>query len=824
MHPRQLLEEFAQDLRFTARQLLRSPAFTLAAIASLAIGIGVTTVLFTNLQSTIFRSLPGVPNTERLVRIQRPLPYENLRHFQQSGPFASLAGFVGPVPFLISEGNSKPERIWGHIATPGYFEVLGVRPLAGSFFPPSDQTTAAPSIAVISETLANTRFQSPQQAVGRTIRLNGQPVTIIGVTPPKFAGASPFLASAGIWIPSNAPLALAPELRTLQTRTPVLEIFGRLRPAQSFRQAEAALEPITRELERLHADPNRESQTPRIRLLPGGRLFPLPDEDLPGALGLPIVLASLVLFMACGNVANMLIARGMSRRREIAVRLSIGASRARLIRQMLAESTLLAALGGLAGLLLASQIMSFYESLRPMLPSHIYFDFSVDWRALAIAALASGLSALAVGLLPALQSTSHDVSGALKSSGSPRLGPWRWLNLRNIVVTNQVAASMLLLLLTGFIVLGFGRSTNFDLGFDTRNLHLVNIDPVRDGFSPAEAAQTVDRLAQRFQRLSGVESVSIAQTLPLAFSSGETITDAKVDLAGGAQALTAIRGDRVGADFFAATRIPLLHGRGISRRDVDSSAPVLVVNETLAQRNWPGQNPIGFQLDFEGKRHEVIGVARDIRPGMPLGAGQPSVYLPLLPAAYATPSRYGLTLLVRTAPGVDAQQLLKTELANFDHRLTPLGIRRMHDIARESLFFAQLAVNVYGSMGVFAMILACTGLAGVTAYAVARRRREIGIRLALGSSQAAVYRLVMKESALMILIGGATGLLLAIAVMRALASLLNTLAEATRTSASDPMLILGAPLLLASIALLVCFVPARQTLRIDPTVALREEG
>lgn len=821
-------EDLAQDLRYAVRQLLRSPAFTLAAVASLAIGIGVTTVLFTNLQSTILRTLPGVPQTERLVRLQRPQPFENLRHFQQSPQhFESLAGFIGPVPFLFSTPGAKPERIWGHLATPEYFAVLGVRPLAGRLFSPQDPT----NIAVISAKLASTRFQDSTQAIGRSIQINGQQLTITGVTPADFAGASPFLAAADIWIPTTAPLNVAPELQRLQTRAPTLEIFGRLRPGQSPHQAEASLEATARHLEQLHGDPNREAQHHRVRLIPGGRLFPVPDEDLPGALGLPIVLAALVLLMCCGNVANMLIARGMARQREIAVRLSIGASRGRLLRQLLAESALLSLLGGAAGLLFATQVLSFYDSLRPMLPSHIYLDFTIDWRALAIAAFTSALAALLTGLLPALQATRGDVSTALKSTTPPRLGAWRWLNLRNIVVTNQVTASMVLLLLTGFIVLGFGRSTSLDTGFETRHLYLVNIDPIRDGFSPTETAQTVQRLRERFQTLPGISSVAIAQSLPIAFSSGETITDAKMDALSNSkddtQSLGAIRADRVGADFFGTTSIPILAGRALTREDANAATPRIVVNETLAQRQWPNQNPIGFLLDLEGQRHEVVGIARDIRPGMPLGAGQPSLYQPLLPAAYVTPSRYGLTLLIRVTPafatGRDLKPILQSELEKFDPRLTPLGIRRMEDIARESLFFAQLAVNVYGSMGVFAMILACTGLAGVTAYSVARRRREIGIRFALGAPQSNVYRLVLKESALMIAIGGAIGLALALAVMRALNSLLTTLSEATRTSLSDPLLLIGAPLLLTAISLLVCFFPARHALRIDPTASLREE-
>jgi len=819
-----LFEEFVQDLRYGARLLVCSPGFTIAAVASLAIGIGVTTVLFTNLQSTVFREVPGVADAEKLVRVQRPVPYANLEQFRDSsGQFESLAGFIGPVPFVVSESGNKSERIWGHVATPDYFSVLGVRPLAGRLFGPEEQKPGGAGVAVISAALANSRFQGAAAAVGRTIRVNGQLLTILGVTPGKFAGASPFLASADLWVPTTAPPPVAPELQRVRDRIPAFDVIGRLMPGRSFRQAEASLESFTRQLEQIHNDPGRERKEQRIRLMPGGRLFPVPDEDLPAALGLPVVLAALVLLMACGNVANMLIARGMARKREIAVRLSIGASRGRLVRQMLAESSLLALLGGTAGLLFTSQVMSFYGSLRPILPNHIYLDFGFDWLALATAAFVSLIAAVAVGLMPALQSTRDDVSTAIKSTSAPRLGAWRWLSLRNAVVTNQVMASMVLLLLTGFIVVGFSRSSSLDLGFETRNLYLINIDPVRDGYDSETTAQKVEQLRQRLKQMQGVTSVSLAQSLPVAFTSGESITDAKMEAVGSTRSIGALRSDRVGEEFFETAGIAIQRGRGFTGRDVSSGSQVVVVNETMAQRIWPGQDAVGNQVEFEGRSHEVIGIARDIRPAMPVGASQPAVYQPVFPADYTVPSRYGLTILVRMTPSLDAVSRLRAEVENADPKLTIFSVRRMEDIARESLFFVQLAVNVYGAMGIFAMILACTGLAGVTAYSVARRRREIGIRMALGSPKSDVYRLVLKESAYMILIGGSLGLCIALAVMRALNSVLTALADATRTSTADPLLLVGAPILLTSVSLLVCYFPARQAALIDPASSLRAE-
>ncbi len=827
MNAKRLLAEFGQDIRFGARLIGRSPGFTLAATASLAIGIGVSAFLFTNLQSTVFREVPGVRGARELVRLQTPIPYANFEEFRErSSQFESLAAFAGPVPFVAGEPGSRPERLWGHLASPEYFSVLGVQAQAGRLFGRDEQRPGGMGVTVIGARLAQTRFGGPSAAVGRTLRINGQALTVIGVTPEGFLGAAPFVASADLWVPTTAPPSAAPELMRLRDRTPSFDLIGRLRSGHTYRQAEAELEAMTRQLEQIHNDPGKDRKEPRIRLLPGGRLFPVRDEDMPAALGLPIVLAVLVLVMACGNVANMLIARGTARRREVAIRLSVGASRGRLVRQLLAESCLLALLGGAAGLLLAGQMMSFYESLRPMLPGYIYLDFSFDWRAVAMAAFISIVAAVGVGLLPALQVTGLDISAALKGSGlsgPSKLRRLGLLSLRNVVVANQVVTSMVLILLTGFIAVGFSRSSAVDLGFDTRNLYLLSVDPVRDGYGETAAALQIERLREKLKQVQGVAAVSLAQTLPVAFTSGESITAAKVEVVGGPRSISSLRSDHVGDGFFETAGIPLLRGRGFTTRDVASRARVMVVNETMARQVWPNTEPVGQLVDFEEHMHEVIGVARDIRSAIALRPTLPAVYQPASPVDFAIPSKNGATVLVRVQPGFDAATRLRQEVENTTPNITLLDLRKMDDIAGESLYFARLAVNIYGAVGIFALLLACTGLAGVTAYTVARRAREIGIRMALGARRRHVYRLVLKESALLIAIGCLVGMGLALALMRILSSILTAVAESTQTSMSDPLLLVGAPLLLAGLALLVCCIPARQATHVDPASILKAE-
>ena len=825
MHPIRWTAALWQDLRFGSRLLARSPGFTAAAVACLAIGIGVTTSIYSELESMVFRDLPAVRGPKELVRSQTPMPYGDWEEFRDhSDAFASLAGFIGPVPFEIAPATGQAERVWGQLVTPNYFRTLGVKPLAGRLFGVEDDRAGAASVAVVSARFWRAHFGGAVSAVGRTIRLNGQPVTLIGVAPENFLGASPMLSAADLWIPTTAPSNVAPELGRLRDRqATAFDLLGRLKPGWPPARAEASLEPLARRLEEVYNDPGKDRKERRVILLPGGTIYPLRDEDLPRVLGLPIVLVGLVLLMACGNVANMLVARGAARRREIAVRLSIGGSRARIVRQLLTESLLLAALGGAAGLGVVRWYMAYFASLRGTLPGYFTLDWRLDWRALACSALLTLASGLLFGLAPALNATRDDIASALKSAVPSRLRARRWFSLRNILVAHQIAASMVLLLLTGFIVIGIRRASSGDPGFDHKHLYLLSLDPVRDGYDAKRAADYFDKLPQRLARLPGVAAVSVAQTLPLAFSGVESLITAKVELTGGPKALGAIRSDRVGPGFFETVGIPVLRGRGFTERDIADDSAVLLVNQTMAEQVWPGEDPVGQMLDFEGKPHQVIGVARDIRPPIPLGPSLPAVYRPNAPSGFSAPSRQGVTVVIRAQPGFDAAVSLRRQIEAIDAQVTVLDVRRMEDLVEQVYYMARVAGGVYGALGVFALILASVGLAGVTAYSVERRTHEIGIRVALGASRRNILKLVLRESATLFAAGGAVGLALTFAMMRVLGSMLDTLAQATQTSASDPAILVGAPALLVGLALAACYIPARKSVRIDPAAALRSE-
>jgi predicted permease len=819
------LDALWHDLRFAARVLVRSPGFALAAVLCLTIGIGVTTAIYSNLQSLVFRLLPTVRAPEELVRFQSRMPFGNwVEVHDRSDQFRSLAAFMGPVPFVLSGGDRSPDRIWGHLATPNYFNVLGVRPMAGRLFGSEEARDGAGQVAVISHRLWQGRYGGLSTLIGQAIRVNGQLVTVIGVAPRDFLGASPMLAAADLWIPTTAPARVAPELAGLrQNRTPTFDLLGRLKTGTTLAQAEAALEPLVRQLEQLHADPGRDRKERRVTLLPGGRLYPVRDEDMPKAVGLPLVLVALVLVMACGNVANMLVARGASRRREIAVRLSIGAGRGRVVRQLLTESLLLAVLGGAGGLLFARWEMHWYQSMGAMFPGYLSLEMRMDWRALVIGAMVTVASCFFFGLAPALAATRDDIASGLKPAAGLRLHARRWFSLRNILVAQQVMASIVLLMLTGFIVVGFGSAASADLGFNYRHLYLLNVDPVRDGYSQRAAAEYVDKVVRRLAELPGISAVAVAGSLPVAFTGVETIATAKVEMMGGPRSLGTIHTDRVGPGFFDAVGLPLIRGRGFATRNASDDARVMVVNETMARQVWPGEDPLGRTVEFDDLLYQVIGVVGDVRSALPLSPPQPGAYLPVTPTFLGTPSREGVTVIARARPGYDAGTYLRDEMRAFDPNVTVFNVRRMEDLVGQVFYLVRVVTSVYGTLGVFALVLACVGLASVTAYSVASRTHEIGIRVALGATRGDVLKLVLRESVGIILVAGAAGLALALAVMRVLSGILNAMAEATRMSASDPRLVFGAPALLMALALLACYIPARKSVQLDPAAALKAE-
>ena len=816
--------ELGQDAQYAIRLLLRSKGFTIASIISVGIGIGLGTTVFSQLESLILRDIPTVSAPEELIANLQAVSYPDYELFRdESGQFSDMAAYLAPVPFVVREEGSS-RRVWGHLVSPNYFDVLGTGTSVGRSFGEAERRQGGAASIVVSHRYWQGSLGGRPDVVGSTLRINGFPATIIGVAEEDFVGARPVLAAADIWIPATVDPRVAPELQgnVLEARDlKAFTLVGRLLPGVTSSQAEARLDAMIRQQE-IDDGLDEVFEGRRITLVSGGRLLPVRDEDLPVMMALPLILVGLALVIACSNVGTLLLARGRARAREIAIRLSVGASRARIVRQLITEATILAMMGGVAGLIFGMWSNSTTDWLDPMIPEYMTFELETSWRALLFTVGLSVLSGILFGLAPALQASKADVSPALKGDVG-NLKRYRWYSMRNVLVLQQVAGSLTLLLLTGFVVLGFGRTSSVELGFEVDDLYMMSIDPVRDGYSGEQARDFFEDLPDRVRQIPGVQKASLTYSIPLGMFSDEAALQASADLGAAARIASQVRVERVGSGFFETLGVDLLQGRGFRQTDETDIARVAIVNETMAAATWSGQDPIGQTLEIEEDRYEVIAVAPDFRSGRILEASRMGVFLPMTPSRFEQPSTRGVTVLVRAEQGVDIRQAIRSGIAVIDPDLTLFNIALLRDQVETMMYVVRLTMFVYGGIGVFGLILAAVGLGGVTAYTVAQRTKEIGIRIALGAGRNDVLRLVLKEGAIMVVIGTVFGQAVAFGTTRALGSYFDALTTITETTTSDPLLLIGAPVLLGTLTMLACYIPARRSTRIDPLVSLRQE-
>jgi macrolide transport system ATP-binding/permease protein len=821
--------ELRRDIRYGIRTLAGAPGFTTVALISLSLGIAVASAAFSIMNGLVLRDVPGIGEAVGLLLIEQPLSYPDYKRYRDRESLFSASTAYAPAAFSVSASTGEgAHRVWGHLVTPSYFTTLRVNPALGRFFDRQDeQPGRAPSVVLSYEFWRN-QMSSDPAVIGRTLRVNGQTCTAIGIGPKDFQGASPMAYGADLWLPVSAPPSVAPELTddALERRDkPIFHVLVRLQPGVAPERVEAELDAMARQIEQETHDPGRDRHGRRITLLPGGKLAPMPKQGLPFITGYFAVLGGIILLIASANVANMLLARAAERRKEIAIRLAIGASRARLVRQLLTECALIAAGAGVLGFLGAAWLTKAASGVQLPFPVPLRFDFSPDGRVLAFTFALTAFTALAFGLAPAVQATRASLTNGLKDGSNVAIRRFRRLSLRNLLVVSQVAASLALLLITGFLVIGHRVLVSGAPGFDSRGLYLVSVDPMRDGLSGAQAAAYFPKLLDRIQALPSVVSASLGSHTPMEMVG----RPAEPILAGpsGSGVASAERRFDVSRGYLAALRIPIVRGRDFRAEDETDGATAVIVNETVVRNCFPGQDPIGQRIEIgtqgAGSRvGTVVGVAANIRDGVSVGNQLPGiVYLPLRPADMARPSAQGLALVVRVRPGGDVLGALQREIEAVDSRITPFHACSMEDQMERILSAIRVTLLVYGAIGVFGLILASVGLAGVTAYSVAQRRREIGIRMALGARRIDVLGVVMKEGAVLIAVGTIVGLAAASVVIRALASLLADIARATQTSVSEPVLLFGAPTLLAFLALLCCYLPARKSTRIDPAITLR---
>jgi len=816
--------ELWQDTRYASRRLMASPAFAVAAVLSVGCGIGMGTSVFSQLDGFIFRPVPAISDSPSLVAVRAAVSFPVYESFRdQSEQFSDIAAYIGPVP--LARNDTHPTvRHWGQFVTPNFFEVLGTKMQAGRAFSSDESSPGIEPVAVISDRFWREQMSSGQDVVGKTVRLNGRIVTVIGVAAHEFQGPSPLMNSADIWIPVTTDPAFAPELGgnvLADKKRGVFSVLGRLRPGVVQSEAEAKLDTLAKQIN--DAKPgSSEVRGRQVALLPGGRRLPIRDSDLPTMIAVPSVLVGLMLWITCSNVGTILLARSHARRKEIAVRLSLGASRSRLIRQLLTESVLLAVLGGIAGFLIAVWMQNWSNRyMKDFFPSFVDFNVTLDWKALLFTFGLSLLSGIMFGLTPALQATRSDLTQSLKPGSSSRLGSFRWFGARNMLVLQQVAGSLMLLLITGFVVLGIQRTSSVDPGFDSRNLYMMSVDPLRDGYSPDEAETWFARIRERVKRLPGVAEAGLAYYAPVGPRSKSADIRFQSDMNSIQQTLKSISVERVGLGYFETTGLAILHGRSFVESDTGGNR--VVVNETMAKQIWPGQVPLGRDVEIDGKHFEVIGVVKDINGGGVFAIPTPGAFQMMTPEDYRRPAAHGMVVMIRGMGGVDVIGAVRQDLASTDSDLTIFNAGSVREEIDRALYLVRATMLIYGGMGFFGLILAAVGLAGVTSYAVVQRTKEIGIRLALGATKTDVLKLVVREGAILVIVGTVIGQALAWGLTRALSSWFNGLGDMTKTSTNDPLLLFGAPVLLAGLTMIACYLPARRSIHIDPAITLREE-
>jgi predicted permease len=626
----------------------------------------------------------------------------------------------------------------------------------------------------------------------------------------------------------------------------LFQVVGRMKPGVAVSKAEAQLDTVARQLEQAYGEDDKNRKGRRVALLPGARLIPIAKQSLPAIVSFFMLLGGLVLVIAASNVAGMTIARAQDRRKEIAVRLALGAGRARLVRQLLTESMLLAAGAGVLGYLLCALLMHMASHFTFPYPMPIRFDVEPDGRVLLFALALTMLTGLAFGLAPALKATRTDLTPALKEGGAVPLRRHRLLGSRNLLVTGQIAASLALLLVTAFLVLGFQRTMGVRFGFAPGNVQLVSLDPIRDGYSPAQAGEFFPKLLDRLRAHPSLIAAGISRTPPVSMA-----TDGSVTFSTTGNKRISRRADRriVSNGYFEAIGLPVLAGRSFRREDEATDRAVVIVGEHLAREIWGAEDPVGRSIEIGddlvgpfrlglaledrvgalGKgRHmfQVVGVARNERENLVKQRTEaaPLVYFPLRPADLGRPSIQGMTLILRAAPGLDAARAIRSEISAMDGRITPFHAHSLTYQLENGTYSFRAPMWTYGTIGAVGAILAAIGLAGVTAYSVAQRRREIGIRMALGAQRVEVLRLVMREGAALVAAGIVLGLAAAWALTRALFGGFSGVGRlATSGTPEDPRLLVFVPLALAALALAACYIPARRALKVDPVVALRQE-
>jgi putative ABC transport system permease protein len=806
---------FSQDLRYAVRMLIKSPGFTFIVVMALALGIGANSAIFSVVNAVLLRPLPfGEPEQLMMVwgvarnsgegRIVLSVPdIKDIR--EQSRMLEYVAPYNG-TGSMLADGDDT-ERLFGAIVPADMFPLLRVQPIMGRTFTREEDVPGGPSVVVIGQGLWQRRFGSDPAIIGKEIKLAGKATTVVGVMPADFRFPVQNQKSE-YWQPisSSPSYVAASDIRGSRS----LRVVARLKPGVTTAQAESELAAIGQRLSIQYPDTNTGLSF---------TVTPL-HEDIVGSIrpALLVILGAVgfVLLIACANVANLLLARASARHKEVAIRTALGASRMRIIRQLLTESLLLSVLGGALGLLLAMWGVDLLVAASPTDLPRVR-EIGLDGQVLGFTALVSILTGLLFGLAPALQSTKLDLNESLKEGGRGSTDGLRRNRVRSILVIAEVALSLVLLVGAGLLIRSFVYLLNLSPGFDTQSVLIADIPLSRSRYPTGEQQAVFTRQAiERTRQLPGVTSVAAVNIVPLSGDGRQsTFTIEGRPVPDGQEPDGEVT--TVTPDYFRTMGIPLLTGRTFTEQDKTDSPPVVIISETLARRNFPGEDPLGRRLilDDEKPAYEIVGIVGDVRHEGLEKETYPGYYL----SFYQAPERQ-VNLMVRSAPTVDPSGLqlaVRNVIKEMDKEQLVWETKTMEQLRAESVARRRFNMMLLGLFAALALLLAAVGIYGVMSYSVTQRTHEIGIRLALGAQTGDVLKMVVRQGMTLALIGVALGLLTALAVTRVMASLLYGV------TATDALTYAGVSVLLAGIALLACLIPARRATRVDPMVALRYE-
>jgi putative ABC transport system permease protein len=824
------MENFWQDVRHGARVLRKSPGFSVVAVLSLALGIGANTTIFTVVNAILLHPLP-VRDISQLVELDTidtkthvgfanatklGLSFRNFQDYHKQNEVLSGLACILPTPLTWS-GGAEARQVNGTMVSANYFEVLGLQPAAGRFFLPDEDTKLSGSnVAVISYSFWANKLGSDKNEIGKTLTLNAMPYTVIGVAPKGFKGTLTFGSAEQIWVPNSMYAQIltgfAKEFFNDRRFLNTLAV-GRLKPGIGINQAEASLKTIASQLEK---DFPKDNGGRSIALTPlAEAAVGVNQHDqiaLAGTMMMTVV--GLVLLIACANLANLLLARAARREREMGLRAALGASRQRLIRQMLTECVLLSLLGGAAGLAIAYAGRTVLWSFRPPFIEQNDIDLSLDSHVLIFTLGISLLTGLLFGLAPAFRASVPDLAETLKLGGRGGSIGWGRNKLRSLLVVSEIALSLVALVGAGLFIRSMRDAQKMDPGFESKNLFMLAFDLGALHYDEGHGQQFLRAAVERANATPGVKAATVASNFPLGGGFARTVFPEGEDESTGYRG-TLTQLDDITPGYFDALRIPLLGGRLFTDADRKDTASVAIINEAMAKKFWPNQNALGKRFHFFGDTplREVVGIARNSVVNAIGEVPPPLVYLPLA-QDYAPAA----TLQVQTVGKPETVIAgVRGQIQSLEPNLAITNVQTIGEIIDQGLWAPEMGAALLTLFGGLALVLAAVGVYGVLAYSVTQQTREIGIRIAMGAERSDVLRLVVGQGLKLAGAGLALGILFALALTRQLSSLLFGV------SAYDPLTYAGVTVILVAVALLACYIPAQRATHVDPLVALRYE-